>query len=111
MSSIATSKLPACCSTASAAKHVISYPLAWVSPQWPEVDLSDGTSGTSTVAEDTLAKHRLSVELPLRRWGARRALRADPTRLDDLLRGAEAFEPRHRDALIHPWVARRGRCA
>lgn len=82
-------------------EHVISYPLAWVSPQWLEVDLSDGTSRTSTVAEDTLAKHRLSFEPPLRRWGARRALRADPTRLDELLGGAEAFEPRHRDALIH----------
>jgi hypothetical protein len=82
-------------------EHVISYPLAWVSPQWLDVDLSDGTSRTYTVDEDTLAKHRLSFEPPLRRWGARRALRADPRRLDDLLRGAEAFESRHRDALIH----------
>jgi hypothetical protein len=82
-------------------EHVISYPLAWVSPQWLEVDLSDGTSRTCTVDEDTLAQHRLSFEPPLRRWGARRALRADPLRLDDLLRAAEAFEPRHRDALIH----------
>jgi hypothetical protein len=82
-------------------EHVISYPLAWVSPQWLEVDLSDGTSRTYTVDEDTLAKHRLSFEPPLRRWGARRALRAAPARLDELLKDAGAFEPRHRDALIH----------
>jgi hypothetical protein len=58
-------------------EHVISYPLAWVSPQWLEVDLSDWTSRTCTVDEDTLAHHRLSFEPPLRRWGARRALLAD----------------------------------
>ncbi len=32
-------------------EYVISYPLAWVSPQWQEVDLSDGTSRTYTVDE------------------------------------------------------------
>ena len=52
---------------------VISYPLTWISPQWLDIDLS----------------------------AARRALRADPTRLDDLLSAAEGFQPRHRDALIH----------
>ncbi len=82
-------------------EYVISYPLAWVSPQWLEVDLSDGTSRTYTVDEDTLAKHRPSFEPPLRRWGAQRALRAAVARLDELLKCAEAFESRHRDALIH----------
>ncbi len=82
-------------------EHVISYPLAWVSPQWLEVDLSDGTNRTYTVDEETLAKHRLSFEPPLRRWGARRALRVAPARLDELLDGAEAFQPRQCDALIH----------
>jgi hypothetical protein len=82
-------------------EHVISYPLAWVSPQWLEVDVSDGTSRTYTVDENTLAKHRLSFEPPLRRWGAQRALRAAPARLDQLLNSAETFQPRHRDAFIH----------
>lgn len=80
---------------------VISYPLTWVSPQWLDVDLGDGTGRTYTVDEDTLGEHRPSFEPPLRRWAARRALRADPARLDDLLSAAEGFEPRHRDALIH----------
>jgi hypothetical protein len=80
---------------------VISYPLTWVSPQWLDVDISDGTSRTCTVDEDTLGHHRPRFEPPLRRWAARRALRADAARLDDLLGGAEGFEPRHRDALIH----------
>lgn len=80
---------------------VISYPLAWVSPQWLDVDLSDGTSRTYTVDEDTLGQHRPSFEPPLRRWAAGRALRADPARLDDLLSAAAEFQPRHRDALIH----------
>jgi hypothetical protein len=46
----------------------------------------------------------LSVEPPLRRWAAQRALRRDATRLEDLLRSAELFEPRDCDALIHGLV-------
>ncbi|MGH3001475.1 MAG: hypothetical protein ACRDM1_02200 [Gaiellaceae bacterium] len=80
---------------------VISYPLAWVSPQWLDVDLRDGTSRVYRVDENTLAEHRPSLEPPLRRWAARRALRADPERLDDLLHAASRLEPRHRDALVH----------
>jgi hypothetical protein len=82
-------------------EHVISYPLAWASPQWLEVELDTGNEHTYTVDEDTLAQHRPSFEPPLRRWAAQRALRADPARLDDLLRAAREFEPRHRDALVH----------
>lgn len=82
-------------------EFVIVYPLAWVSPQWLEVELVDGASRLYTVDEDTPAHHRPSFEPPLRRWAAQRALRADPTGLDELLGTATAFEPRHRDALIH----------
>jgi hypothetical protein len=91
-------------------EHVISYPLAWVSPQWLEVDLSDGTSSSYTVDEGTLAKHRLSFESPLRRWGARRALRARPSetrRAFERCWGVRAASPR----CAHPWVARRRRGA
>jgi hypothetical protein len=80
---------------------VISYPLAWVSPQWLDVDLRDGAGRVYTVDEDTLAEHRPSLEPPLRRWAARRALPADPEQLDHLLSAASRLEPRHRDALIH----------
>ena len=73
----------------------------WVSPQWMEVDLSDGTSRTYTVDEHTLGHHRPSFEPPLRRWASRRALQGNSERLEDLLRAAGQFEPRHRDALIH----------
>lgn len=79
---------------------VISYPLAWVSPQWLGVDLSDGTGRVYTVGTDTLGEHRPSLAPPLRRWAARRALRADPGRLDELVSAASRLEPRHRDALI-----------
>jgi hypothetical protein len=82
-------------------EQVISYPLAWVSPQWLEVELDDGNGRTHTVDENTLAQHRVSVEPPLRRWAAHRALRSNPARLKELLRAAELFEPRHRDAVIH----------
>jgi hypothetical protein len=82
-------------------EQVISYPLAWVSPQWLEVDLDDGTGRIHTVNDDTLAHHRVSVEPPLRRWAAHRALRSDPEQFNELLHSAELFEPRHRDALIH----------
>jgi hypothetical protein len=82
-------------------EHVISYPLTWVSPQWLEVELDDGTGHTRTVDENTLAQHRSTVEPPLRRWAAQRALRSKPARLGELLSAADLFEPRHRDALIH----------
>jgi hypothetical protein len=81
-------------------EQVIAYPLAWVSPQWLEVEL-DNNGRTYTVDEDTLAHHRLSVEPPLRRWAAQRALRSTPARLEELLRAAELFEPRDRGAFIH----------
>lgn len=82
-------------------QHVISYPLPWVSPQWLEVELGGDTGRAYTVDEHTLGHHRPSFEPPLRRWAACRALRAEPERLDDLLRAARAFAPRHRDALVH----------
>lgn len=82
-------------------EQAIAYRLAWVSPQWLQIDLDDGHSVSHTVDEDTLAHHRLSVEPPLRRWAAHRALRSTPTRLEELLRAAELFGPRHRGALIH----------
>jgi hypothetical protein len=80
---------------------VVSYPLAWVWPQWLDEDLGDGAGRVYTVDHDTLGEHRPLLEPPLRRWAARRALRADPERLDDLLRAASRLAPRHRDALIH----------
>ena len=81
--------------------HVISYPLAWASPQWLEIDLHDGTGRTYTVTEDTPAQHRVRPEPPLRRWAARQALHTHPERLAELLSTAERFEPRHRDSTIH----------
>jgi hypothetical protein len=81
--------------------HVISYPLAWASPQWLEINLHDGTGRTYTVTEDTPAQHRVRPEPPLRRWAAHQALHTRPARLAELLGTAERFEPRHRDAAIH----------
>jgi hypothetical protein len=81
--------------------HVISYPLAWASPQWLEINLHDGTGRTYTVTEDTPAQHRVRPEPPLRRWAARQALHTRPARLAELLGTAARFEPRHRDAAIH----------
>lgn len=84
-----------------AREHVISYPLAWVSSEWLAVELDTGTGRTYSVDEHTLARHRPRFEPPLRRWAARRVLIGDGRRLDDLLRAARTFEPRHRDALVH----------
>ena len=83
-----------------AREHVISYPLAWVSPQWLEIELDTGRSRTVTVSEATIAERRFWFAPPLRRWAARRALRADPARLEQLSDDAQLLEPRHRDALI-----------
>jgi hypothetical protein len=82
-------------------EQVIAYPLAWISPQWLEIDLGDGHGISRTVEEDTLAHHRVIVEPPLRRWAAGRALRSKPARLRELLRATELFKPRGRSALIH----------
>jgi hypothetical protein len=81
--------------------QAIAYPLAWVSTEWLEVDLEDGTSRAVTVDESALGTHRPLIEPPLRRWAAQRALRSDPSRLTELLNVAELHRPRHRDALIH----------
>jgi len=83
-----------------AREHVISYPLAWVSPQWLGIELGTGRSQTVTVSEDTIAERRCWFAPPLRRWAARRALRADPARLEQLSHDAQLLEPRYRDALI-----------
>ena len=83
-----------------AREHVISYPLAWVSPQWLEIELGTGSSRTVMVSEDTIAERRCRFAPPLRRWAARRALRGDPARLEQLSHAAQLLEPRHRDALI-----------
>lgn len=80
---------------------VISYPLAWLSPQWLDVDLADGTSRIHAIDDDTLARHPVSLKPPLRRCAAERAMRSDASRLRELLRDTELFAPRHRDALIH----------
>lgn len=84
-------------------ESVVSYPLSWISPQALEIDVEAGSSRALIADEDALAlaQHRLSLAPPLRRWAAHRALNTDPARLDDLLRRAETFAPRHRAALIH----------
>ncbi len=82
-------------------EHVIAYPLAWVSPEWLDVELHDGSSTVRVVDQGTLGQHRTRPEPPLRRWAARRALRANPARLEQLLSDADLLAPRHRDAVIH----------
>ena len=82
-------------------EHVIAYPLAWVSPDWLEIDLDDGNAHIRKIREDTLAHHRPRVKPPLRRWAVSRALGTDPPRLEQLLGDAQLFDPRHRDAVIH----------
>ena len=83
-------------------EHVIAYPLAWVSPEWLEIELHDSSTGAVRVVDqDTLGEHRTRLGPPLRRWAARRALRADPARLEQLLSDAERLAPRHRDAVTH----------
>jgi len=82
-------------------EHAITFPLAWLSREWLEIELDDSTGRTHTVSDDTLAHHRPCVEPPLRRWAARRALTADAGRLGQLIEDAKLFEPRHRDAIVH----------
>lgn len=79
---------------------VVDYQLTWVSPEWLEVDLTDGTGQAVTIDESARGKDRRRLEPPLRRWAAARALRARPARLGELLETAEGLPPRHRDAMI-----------
>ncbi len=79
----------------------VVYPLAWVSPQWLEVDLDDPASNRMVIIdEDTPAHAPRRIEPPLRRWAARRALAAAPQRLDELLATAEPLDPQAHGALI-----------
>jgi hypothetical protein len=57
---------------------VIEYPLAWISPQWLEIDLEDGAGRTVTIDEDTPTRSQLRPEPPLRRWAAARAFASRP---------------------------------
>jgi hypothetical protein len=82
-------------------EHVIAYPLTWVSREWLGVELQDGSGNVRVVDPETLGEHRTRVEPPLRRWAARRALRANPARLEQLLSDAELLAAPHRDAVIH----------
>jgi hypothetical protein len=80
---------------------VAVFPLAWVSPEWLEVGIAEGTTRMVEVSDDMVARDRRRLEPPLRRWAATRALRNDPGRLDGLLKGADGLPPRHHDALLH----------
>ena len=80
---------------------VAVFPLAWMSGRWMEFNTADGTTRTVEVSDEATARDERRVEPPLRRWAAARALRNDPTRLEDLLERANGMPPRHRDALLH----------
>ena len=82
-------------------EHVIAFPLAWVAPEWLDVELHDARGTVRVVDQDTLGQHRTRLEPPLRRWASRRALRANPARLEQLLSDVDLLAPRHRDAVIH----------
>ena len=59
--------------------------VAWLSPDWLELDLRTGHTERVRPPKDALTTTRLSVEPPLRRWAATRVLRSRPERLSDLL--------------------------
>jgi hypothetical protein len=82
-------------------KVTIVFPLAWISERWLEFDPAGGPARTVEVDKDATAQDERRVEPPLRRWGAARMLRNDPSRLGDLLARADSLPPRHRDALLH----------
>lgn len=78
----------------------VVYPLAWVSPQWLEIDLDDPSSErVITIDEDTPARTTRRVAPPLRRWAARRLLGAGPERLDELVTSAGRLDPHGRGAV------------
>jgi hypothetical protein len=79
----------------------ITYPLAWISTQWLEIDLDDGTQRIQAIDPSTPVTYRPRVAPPLVRWAARRVLRSDPARLTKLLNAADQSQPHDRDALIH----------
>jgi hypothetical protein len=79
----------------------IVYPLAWVSPEWLEIDLSDPRNAKRLrVDEHTPARDKRRIAPPLRRWAARRVLCAAPPRFDKLLGVAGRLDPHGRGALI-----------
>ncbi|MHB1834565.1 MAG: hypothetical protein ACYCXW_06330 [Solirubrobacteraceae bacterium] len=79
----------------------VIYPLAWVSPEWLEIDLDDpASSRTVLIDEDTPARASRRIEPPLRRWASRRLLRVAPRRLTELIATAERLDTQARAAPI-----------
>ena len=79
---------------------VIEYTISGRSLRWSELDFYDARRRIYAREDETRDWCRLWFEPPLRRWAARRALRAEPDQLAGLLARAEALTPRDRETLI-----------
>jgi hypothetical protein len=85
-------------------RYRVTYPAAWVSPEWIEIDLGNGpeTRGPRLVHVDPDAPVAVGrpIASPLRRWAAAADLRRDPGRLTSLTGRALELDSRHGAAVM-----------
>lgn len=85
-------------------RYRVTYPAAWVSPEWIEIDLGDApdTRGSRLVRidPDSPVSIERPIAPPLRRWAAAADLRRDPRRLASLAGRALELDSRDGAAVM-----------
>jgi hypothetical protein len=75
--------------------------VGWLAPEWLQLEPGPGGSEPVRLPEGTPTTRTLTVEPPLRRWAAARALRGRPERLGDLLDLSRRLPKLHGYAVLH----------
>jgi hypothetical protein len=85
-------------------RFLYEYPVSWIGLEWVSIDLTGGRRAArrSVVHLDptTPVPTRRTIAPPLRRWSARRVLRADPSRFDAIRDRASALGSRDGGAIV-----------
>ena len=75
--------------------------MGWLAPEWLELGPGPDRSEPVRLPGSAPTTRKLTVEPPLRRWAAARALRGRPERLGDLLALSRRLPKRHGHAVLH----------
>jgi hypothetical protein len=80
--------------------------MGWLAPEWLELGPGPDRSEPVRLPGSAPTTRKLTVEPPLRRWAAARALRGRPERLGDVLALSRRLPKRHGYAVLHREPAR-----
>jgi len=80
------------------------YPVSWIGTEWVSIGVTRGGGGVSGrvvhLDPNTPVPAERFIQPPLRRWSARRVLRADPSSFEAIRDRAAELGPRHGGAVI-----------